>query len=76
MPECPNADAGLRQLTIGRNADAGLTFLRHSGIHFPYLWFGRALGFPFTTTSNSFFKCRNVGLFDIQSVRYRNEQKF
>ncbi len=37
--------------------------------------FGRALGFPFTT-NNSFFKGRNVGLSGIQSVRYRNEQRF
>ncbi len=43
---------------------------------FHYLQFGRALGVPFTTTTNSFFKCRKVGLFGIQSVRYRNEQKF
>jgi hypothetical protein len=28
----PMADAGLRQLTIGRNADAGLTFFWHSTI--------------------------------------------
>ncbi len=29
---CRNADAGLRQFTSGRNAEAGLTFARHSGI--------------------------------------------
>ena len=29
----PDADAGLRELTIRRNADAGLTFLHHSGIY-------------------------------------------
>ncbi len=29
-PWCRNADAGLRQLTTWRNADAGLTFFRHS----------------------------------------------
>ncbi len=34
------------------------------------------MGIPFTTTNNSFFKCRNVRLSGIQSVRYRNEQKF
>jgi hypothetical protein len=33
---CRNADAGQRQLPTGRNADAGLTFLCHSGI---YIWF-------------------------------------
>jgi hypothetical protein len=27
-----NADAGLRKLTTGRNADAGLNFFWHSGI--------------------------------------------
>ncbi len=36
QPWCQNADARLRQLTTGRNADAALTFLRHSGI---YIWF-------------------------------------
>ncbi len=35
-PWCRNADAGLRQLTPGRNADSGLTFLWHSGI---YIWY-------------------------------------
>jgi hypothetical protein len=35
-PWCWNADAGLKKLTAGKNADAGLTFLQHSGI---YLWF-------------------------------------
>jgi hypothetical protein len=35
MPECQcrNADAGLKKLTAGKNADAGLAFLRHSGIY-------------------------------------------
>jgi hypothetical protein len=45
-------------------------------ITFHYLQFGRELGIPFTTTTNSFFKCRNVGLSGIQSGRFRNEQKF
>ncbi len=48
---------------------------RSGCITFHYLQFERALGIPFTT-NNSFFKCRNVGLSGIQSVRYRNEQKF
>ncbi len=35
----------------------------HAGcITFHYLQFWHVLGFPFTTNSNSFFKCRNVGL--------------
>jgi hypothetical protein len=57
-------------------------------ITFHYLQFGRALGFPFTTTTtNSFFKCRNVGRCPASSqsgtvmnknsvaeaVRYRNK---
>jgi hypothetical protein len=29
----PDADAGLRQLDTSSNADAGLTFFRHSGIY-------------------------------------------
>jgi hypothetical protein len=29
----PDAEAGLRQLTAGRNADARLTLLRYSGIY-------------------------------------------
>ncbi len=32
-PWCRNADAGLTQLTYGKNAHAGLTFFRHSGIY-------------------------------------------
>jgi hypothetical protein len=40
------------------------------------------MGIPFTTTNTTImdvqgvplFKCRNVGLSGIQSVRYRNEQ--
>ncbi len=49
----------------------------HAGcITFHYLQFGLALGIPLATTNKSFFKCRNVGLSGIQSVRYRNEQKF
>ncbi len=35
-PWCRNTDAGFKQLTTGRNAYAGLIFLRHSGI---YTWF-------------------------------------
>jgi hypothetical protein len=31
-PWCRNTDGGLRKLTTERNADAGLTFLRHSDI--------------------------------------------
>ncbi len=120
-PWCRNTDAGLRQLTTGRNADAGLTFLRHSDIPaFTYdfsisyskintitnwLWtcpcrvyhfwtfhclpFGRALHGHWATpppphpptlavwtcSVYPFFKSRNVGLYGIQSVRYRNYQK-
>jgi hypothetical protein len=37
--------------------------------------FRHALGIPFITTNNSFFKCQNVGLCGIPSVRYRNKQK-
>jgi hypothetical protein len=32
-PEYRNADTGLKQLTTGRNADAGLNFILHSGIY-------------------------------------------
>jgi hypothetical protein len=55
-PWCRNTDAGLRQLTPGRNADAGITLLRHSDIPaftydfltFHFLQFGRALhGYSF-----------------------------
>ncbi len=46
-PWCWNADAGLRQLTTGRNADVGITFLRHSGIHFPLPAVWTCTGFPF-----------------------------
>ncbi len=35
-PWCRNADAGLRLLTTGRNADAVLTFLRHLHMIFQY----------------------------------------
>ncbi len=31
-PWCRNADAGLTQLTTGKNADAGLAFFRHPGV--------------------------------------------
>jgi hypothetical protein len=31
-----NPDARLRQLTTGRNADAGLTFLRHSAFTYDF----------------------------------------
>jgi hypothetical protein len=103
-PWCRNTDAGLRQLTTGRNADAGLTFLRHSAIPaFTYdlsisysknntissclwtFWTFHYLQFGYTFHHHQhwqnvgcrvypFFKCRNVGLSGIKSVRYRNEQ--
>ncbi len=114
-PWCRNTDAGLRQLTSGKNAEAGLTFLRQFDIPaftydfsisysknttisccpltckinhfwtFPYLQFGRALYLVslspppplavWTCRVYPFFKCRNVGLSGMQSVRYWNKQK-
>ncbi len=59
---------------IARITQSAAAYGRAGCITFHYLQFGPALGFPFTTTNNSFFKCRNVGLSGIQSVRYRNEQ--
>jgi hypothetical protein len=32
-PEYRNVDTGLKQLTTGRNADARLNFIQHSGIY-------------------------------------------
>ncbi len=53
----PDADAGLRQLTSGRNADAGLTFFRHlhmghksntsSNLRFPLPAVWTCSGYPF-----------------------------
>jgi hypothetical protein len=63
------------QYQIARITPSAAVYGRAGCITFHYLQFGRALGIPFTTTNNSFFKCRNVGLSVIQSVRYRNEQK-
>jgi hypothetical protein len=65
------------QYHIARITPSAAVYGRAGCISSHYLQFGRALGIPFTTTNtNSFIKCRNVGLFGIQSVRYRNEQKF
>jgi hypothetical protein len=60
---------------MARITPSAAVYGRAGCITFQYLQFGRALGIPFTTTTNRFFKCRNVGLSGIQSVRYRNEQK-
>jgi hypothetical protein len=35
-PDAGNADARLTQLTTGRNADAGLTFIQHSVIYIDF----------------------------------------
>jgi hypothetical protein len=52
-PWCQNDDPGLTQLTTGENADAGLTFSRHSGIHLRFydiitssLWKFRVYSYP------------------------------
>ncbi len=36
VPWCQNVDAKLRQLNIGRNANAGLTFLRHPAFTYDF----------------------------------------
>ncbi len=64
------------QYHIAITTPSAAVYGRAGCITFHYLQFGRSLGIPFTTTNNSFFKCRNVGLSGIRSVQYRNEQKF
>ncbi len=59
---------------IARIRPSAAVYGRAGCITFHYLQLRRALGIPFTITNNSCFKCRNVGLSGIQSVRYRNEQ--
>ncbi len=44
-------DVGLKQLTIGRNADAGLTFFRHLLITADVSWFSSSLDFSARSTS-------------------------
>ncbi len=60
---------------IARIRPSAAVYGRAGCTTFHYMQFGRALSIPFTTTNNSRFKYRNIGLSGIQSVRYRNEQR-
>ncbi len=64
------------QYQIIRIIPSAAIYGRAGCITFHTLQFGRALGIPFNTTNNSFFKCQNDGLTGIQLVWYWNEQKF
>ncbi len=89
-PWCRIADAGLKKLTAGKNADAGLTFLRHFHTIFQHhkalitpavAVYGRGVyddHFPLASVCSVDVRgkqYRNVGLSGLKSVRYRNEQK-